>query len=165
MVERSLRKCCDACREVLYENPVPAVCAVVADLGDRILLVRRRMPPKEGFWCLPGGFMELDESPEDAALRELREETGVKGRIVSLLGLRTTPSRIYRSVLLAGYLVLPEGGEAAPGSDAIEVGWFTEEGLPDIAFESHRRFIRQYSTAYTRKSTIFGPGSLPPGGP
>jgi ADP-ribose pyrophosphatase YjhB (NUDIX family) len=165
VVERSLRKCCDTCHEVLYDNPVPAVCAVVADHGDRILLVRRGVPPKVGFWCLPGGFMELDESPEEAALRELREETGVTGRIVRLLGLRATPSRIYRSVLLAGYLVLPQGGEAAPGSDALEVGWFTVEGLPEIAFESHRTFIRQFSTAYTRTSDLRGPGDLPPGGP
>ena len=89
--EGALRRFCRHCDLPIYENPIPAVCAVVPDDLGRLLLVRRGVEPKIGAWCLPGGFMELGETPETAALRELREEAGLDGRIAHLLGLYATP--------------------------------------------------------------------------
>ena len=74
--EGAMRPYCEQCNEPIYENPVPATCLVVVEKSGDLLLVKRRVEPKKGFWCLPGGFMELGESPEQGALRELREETG-----------------------------------------------------------------------------------------
>ena len=67
--EGSLRLFCEHCDEPIYENPIPATCLVVVDNSDRVLLVKRSVEPKKGFWCLPGGFMELGESPEKAIER------------------------------------------------------------------------------------------------
>jgi len=103
--EGALRKYCNRCNEPIYENPIPATCLVVVDTKDRVLLVKRSVAPKKGFWCLPGGFMELGETPEQAALRELKEETGISGAIDRLLGVTSSLNTIYGSVLLVGYLV------------------------------------------------------------
>jgi ADP-ribose pyrophosphatase YjhB (NUDIX family) len=140
----AVRQFCSRCAEPIYDNPVPAVCAVVADAEDRVMLVRRAVAPKPGLWCLPGGFMELGETPEETTLRELREETGITGEVVSLMGIRATPSRLYHTVLLTGFEVRPSGGAPIPGDDASEIEWFTEASLPDIAFDSHRWFIHRF---------------------
>jgi 8-oxo-dGTP diphosphatase len=143
------RPFCKNCQEPLYENPIPATCLVVIDSQRRVLLVKRSVEPKKGFWCLPGGFMELDETPEHAALRELAEETGLKGRIDMLLGVSTNPSALYHTVLMVGYLVTSYTGNMTAGDDAMDVNFFHFNELPDIAFESHASFIRMYYAAYS----------------
>lgn len=143
-VEGRDRLYCEACASPLYENPVPASCVVVVDEGERLLLVKRNVPPKAGMWCLPGGFMELDESPEEAAVRELREEAGLSGRIETLLGVTTNPHPDYGTVLLMGYLVRTWTGTPVAGDDADAARFFPLDALPEIAFRSHRHFIRNY---------------------
>ena len=142
--EGTVRRFCRRCNQPVYENPVPAVCVVVPDAAGRILLVRRGIAPKIGDWCLPGGFMELGEKPEAAALRELKEEAGLTGRIECLLGLRSTPSRLYHTILLAAFLVQPEAGVPVAGDDATAARWYQPAKLPTIAFDSHRAFIRMF---------------------
>ena len=140
-VEGRRRHFCSRCNQPIYENPVPATCLVVMDKDRQILLVKRNVDPQKGKWCLPGGFLELDESPEQGALRELNEETGLEGRIEMLLGVRTTPSYQYHSVLMIGFSVIRFCGCPMPGDDAQEVKWASYAELPPIAFDSHRFFI------------------------
>ena len=140
--EGQIRRYCLDCDRPLYDNPVPAVCALVTDRQDRVLLVRRGVAPRKGEWCLPGGYMELGETPESAALWELKEETGLSGEISGLIGLRAVPNRIYHTVLVAGYRVKAQQGEIRAGDDAMAVRWFPHDALPPIAFGSHREFIR-----------------------
>ena len=147
--EGSLRLFCERCDEPIYENPIPASCLVVVDNRNRVLLVKRSVAPKKGFWCLPGGFMELGESPEKAALRELKEETGLSGRIEMLLGVSSNPSALYHTVLMVGYLIRQYTGTLAAGDDADDVVYFDYDELPEIAFESHERFIRMYYASFT----------------
>lgn len=147
--EGRLRLFCQHCREPLYENPIPATCLVVVDKNARVLLVKRSVEPKKGAWCLPGGFMELDESPEYAALRELSEETGLKGQVDMLLGVSTNPSAQYHTVLMVGYLVKSYSGNLTAGDDANDVKFFHFDELPDIAFNSHASFIRMYYALYS----------------
>jgi len=92
--------------------------------------------------------MELGESPEKAALRELKEETGLSGRIEMLLGVSSNPSAMYNTVLMVGYLVRHYTGTLIAGDDADDAIHFRYAGLPEIAFESHARFIRMYYASY-----------------
>jgi len=139
---------CKNCNQPLYENPIPASCLVVIDKDEKILLVKRSVEPKKGFWCLPGGFMELGETPELAALRELKEETGLSGKIEILLGVDSNNSAQYKTVLMVGYLVKSYSGIHKAGDDACELGYFHVNDMPEIAFESHKNFIRIYYAAY-----------------
>jgi ADP-ribose pyrophosphatase YjhB (NUDIX family) len=143
-VDGQRRLFCPNCGVPIYENPVPATCLVTVDADERLLLVKRSVEPKKGYWCLPGGFMELRETPEAAGLRELSEETGLAGRIDRLLGVVTNTSTQYDTVLMVGYLVTSFQGAPVPGDDAAAVDWFAYPRLPEIAFESHRFFIRTY---------------------
>ncbi|MFC1798409.1 NUDIX hydrolase [Thermodesulfobacteriota bacterium] len=144
MCEGSRRLFCEHCREPIYENPVPATSLVVVDDKNHLLLVERNVEPKIGYWCLPGGFIELGETPETSALRELAEETGLSGNINRLLGVASNHSDRYHTVLLAGYLVTRYSGELSAGDDAAQVAFFRPDELPEIAFESHLYFIRTY---------------------
>ena len=144
VLEGYRRLFCEQCKEPYYENPIPAACTVVIDDRRRILLVKRSVDPKSGEWCLPGGFMELGEKPDQAALRELKEETGLSGRIGRLLGVTSNHSDAYHTVLMIGYLVREYSGSLAPGDDAADAAFFDPGGLPPVAFQSHRHFIRLY---------------------
>lgn len=135
---------CKKCDEPLYENPVPATCLLVIDKKEKLLLVKRNIEPKKGYWCLPGGFIELGETPEQSALRELKEETGLTGQIDRLFGVLSNSSSLYNTVILICYLVTQYSGELVAGDDAEDIGYFDPNQLPEIAFESHARFINDY---------------------
>ena len=149
VIDSRERLFCKSCNSIIYENPLPANAVVLVDDLGRILLVKRSVEPKKGCWCLPGGFMELGETPEGAALRELKEETGLDGKIDLLLGVQSNPSPTYHTVFLAGYLVREYSGEPKAGDDAEEIMFFNYDELPEIAFKSHAAFIRTYHAAYS----------------
>ena len=86
--------------------------------------------------------MELGETPEAAALRELKEETGLDGQAVRLLGLKATKSAEYETILMMAYLVCSFSGEPIPGSDAREICFFASQSLPAVAFASHIHFLK-----------------------
>lgn len=131
------REVCPSCGAVAYRNPLPVAAAVLLDEGRRALLVRRREEPHAGMWCLPGGFAELGETIDQAALRELREETGVQARIHRLLTARSMESAFYGDLLFICFEVERTGGEDAPGDDAAELGYFPLPALPALAFAAH----------------------------
>ena len=141
-----MRQFCTSCNTPIYDNPVPAACVVLVDEREHLLLVKRNVAPKQGMWCLPGGFIEVDETPEAAALRELKEETGLCGRIHSLIGITTSPGSLYSAILMVGFLVTHFSGAAVAGDDASAVAFFDRHRLPQIAFESHQAFIRIYTS-------------------
>jgi 8-oxo-dGTP diphosphatase len=149
-IEGRMRLYCARCQEPIYENPVPAACVVLIDDQQRLLLVKRKVAPKEGRWCLPGGFIECGETTEQAAIRELREETGLSGRINTLIGVTTSPGTLYKSILLVGYLITCFSGSATAGDDASAVAFFNLDQMPEIAFESHSAFIRLYYSTLTQ---------------
>ncbi len=133
---------CPACQIGQYDNPTPAVAAVVRDGRGRFLLVERDKEPKAGEWSLPGGFIEIDESPAEAAARELREETGLSSHRLELLAVEDEPSRQYGRVLVVCYRILEWTGTPVAGDDARSCRFFAPDELPAVAFRAHRRFIQ-----------------------
>lgn len=103
-----------------FELPVPAV-GVVCLRGDEVLLIRRGTPPRQGEWSLPGGRIEPGEAATDAAIRELREETGVEARLTGLLdvvdGIFPSAGKHY---VLIDYAAEWLSGEPVAGDDALE---------------------------------------------
>lgn len=93
--------------------------------------------------------MELGETPEKSALRELKEETGLSGQINMLLGVSSNPSAQYHTVLMIGFLVKSYTGNLVAGDDAEDAASFYYDELPEIAFESHAKFIRTYYATYS----------------
>ena len=136
-----MRLYCGRCERILYENPVPATAAVVLNGTDRLLLVKRAMEPAKGAWCLPGGFVELDETPDEGVVRELQEETGLKGRVEQLIDVVGEDSSFYGPLIIIGYHISPYGGTLKAGDDAAEVRYFPLADLPQVAFASHRVII------------------------
>lgn len=115
----------------------------IRDESLDVLLIRRNLEPHRGQWALPGGFVRRNESLEDAALRELREETGVKDVFLEQLYTFGKPDRDprFRVVSVVFYaLVNSMSREVVAGTDADDADWFSLDELPVLAFD-HRRII------------------------
>ncbi|MBE0663389.1 MAG: NUDIX hydrolase [Bacteroidales bacterium] len=124
-----------------YKFPRPAVTVdiiVFRNSMSEVLLIKRLHPPFEGKWALPGGFMDMDETLEEAAVRELEEETGLKGIVLSQLHAFSALDRDprHRTVSVAFYGVLEnDRASVKAGSDAKEAEWFKLNTLPPLAFD------------------------------
>ncbi len=124
-----------------YERPSVAVDVVMMSLRQRdlqVLLVKRRSWPFEGMWAIPGGFVNIDESLEDAARRELLEETGVQDVYLEQLYTFGDPGRDPRTrVITVTYFALlaSERLHIRAADDAADVGWFPVYNLPPLAFD------------------------------
>jgi 8-oxo-dGTP diphosphatase len=123
-------------------KPVPAV-GVVCLKGDEVLLIRRGKPPRVGEWSLPGGRIEPGERAVEAALRELREETGVEARIVALIGVVDGIfPEVGRHYVLIDYLAEWTGGEPVAGDDAAEAIFMSvDAAMAAVAWGETRRII------------------------
>ena len=130
-----------------YDYPRPSVTVdiviVTKETKPRVLLIRRKHPPFQGHWALPGGFIDMDESLEESARRELAEETGVRtGKLVQLATFgdpgRDPRGRTVSIVYLAQ--VDPRQVKPRAADDAAEVAWFPLQRPPTLAFD-HRRIL------------------------
>ena len=132
----------------VYDYPHPAVTVDVAifsviDDSLRILLIERKIPPHQGMWALPGGFVDIDESLKHAAWRELREETGINAAYLEQFYTFGHPRRDPRErVITVAYLALlpPDKLTLEAGSDAERADWFDVTALPPLAFD-HPKII------------------------
>jgi ADP-ribose pyrophosphatase YjhB (NUDIX family) len=138
-----LRDFCPACNSFFYVNPLPVVSSIL-DSAREILLVKRDRPPSRGAWCLPSGFAEAGESIEAAVLRELEEETGIKGKIVRLLDVDSYKSRFYGDLLFLTFVVERTGGKLTAGDDSAKAQFWPVEKLPKLAFRSNTRALDAY---------------------
>ncbi len=125
-----------------YEYPRPAVtvdCAIfnLASKKPMILLIRRGGEPFKGSYALPGGFVNIDETAETAAARELFEETGLKlGAPLMQIGAFSAVDRDPRGrVISIAYFGITDQTEVTAGDDAVAAEWFDARELPDLAFD------------------------------
>jgi ADP-ribose pyrophosphatase YjhB (NUDIX family) len=138
-----MRDFCPCCNSYFYENPLPVVSTIV-ESSRRILLVKRGRAPSKGLWCLPSGFAEAGESIEEAALRELEEETGIKGKIIKLLDVDSYKSRFYGDLLFLTFIVEQSGGKLCAGDDCSQARFWPVNKLPPLAFRSNKRALDAY---------------------
>jgi len=108
--------------------------AVITD-ERKILLVKRRFEPYKGLWALPGGFVEKNETVEQAVEREAFEETGVRIKIAKIIGVYSTPKRDPRGTISVGFIATPLSKELKWDVEVEEVKWFTLDELPPLAFD------------------------------
>lgn len=122
------------------ETPNLMVDVVVPSEDGSILFIRRASDPYEGQWALPGGFVEVGETLEEAAVREAGEETGLSVEIVRLVGVYSEPDRDPRGHNVScAYLARAREGELSAASDAAEAS-FLDPSTVDLAFD-HERII------------------------
>lgn len=127
----------------LFGGPTLTADGIVV-VDDRLVLVRRGREPGKGGYALPGGFVEYGERPEDCAVREVREETGLITEPLQLVGIYSDPDRDPRGHLVSAVFHLRQvGGELRAGDDAQGVGLFDLDKLPALAFD-HARIVDDF---------------------
>ena len=139
------RKICDTCGYVAYENPKIVVGSVVRHEG-KILLCRRAIEPRKGFWTIPAGYMELNETPEEGARREAHEEATADLSIERLLAVYAVP-RISQVQLIYRATLARPGIAAGPESQDVAFFDFPDIPWDDLAFPSVHWALRHDAEA------------------
>jgi ADP-ribose pyrophosphatase YjhB (NUDIX family) len=145
MLEGRQLEACPRCQFVLWRDPKVVTMVVVETEAGEVVLGRRATEPGYGAWCLPGGFVNDDEHPATAAVRECMEEIGADVEITGLLGVYHIPKRDAPSMVGIGYTgrVRP-GARTDAGSEMLEVDAFQPGDLPVLVFPSHRQAMRDW---------------------
>jgi ADP-ribose pyrophosphatase YjhB (NUDIX family) len=154
------RYICDGCETIHYENP-KLVVGCIPEWGDQILLCRRAIEPRHGFWTLPAGFLENGESASAGAVRETLEEAEARveiGEMFSFYNL-THINQIY-VMFRARLLDL----NFRPGTESLEVKLFTEEEIPwnEMAFRTVGETLKHYFADRKRGAFTLHMGDMPP---
>lgn len=145
-----IRPSCDNCGYVHYVNPVPGVGLLIEKDGG-LVLIKRGHAPHKGEWTLPSGFVEADESAEEAAIREAEEETGLKTEIIELAAINSFPEGPPVSGIMIFYRMRPIGGELQAGDDADEAQVFMPHEIPRLPFRTHREMSVEWMEKYAPK--------------
>lgn len=153
------RFCCANCGAIHYENP-KMVLGTIPAWEDRVLLCRRAIEPRHGYWTLPAGFMENGETTDQGAERETQEEAGARVEMGELFSMLDVPHvqqvhMFYRARLL--------DLDFAPGTESLEVKLFSERDVPwqDLAFRTVSQTLRWYFEDYRRGSFALHTGAIP----
>ena len=133
-----------------YNFPRPAVTtdAMVFREGHdciEILLIKRKRDPYKDFWALPGGFLEIEETPEEGSKRELKEETGLEVEVLKEVGTFGEIDRDPRgrTITIAFYTYLPGNDQKVlPDTDAADLKWYSIRDLPEMAFD-HKEILKE----------------------
>jgi 8-oxo-dGTP diphosphatase len=120
-------------------TPLLTVDALIIYEG-KLVLIRRKNPPFENHFALPGGFVEVGETVEEAAIREAKEETGLDIKLLKLLGVYSDPSRDPRGHTVSVCFLAIGRGNLKAGSDAKDTGLFSLNEIPKLAFD-HDKII------------------------
>lgn len=148
------RRVCPSCGFVVYVNPKIAA-GTVPSRDGRIALIRRGIEPSRGLWSWPCGYVEIDESVEEAARRETREESGLVVALGAMLGAYSYPvdpkdgHTPTTGLVILSWTTTSVEGEIAAGDDAQDAAWFEVDGIPwtELAFDSSRRALEDFLLA------------------
>ncbi len=134
-----------------YKHPHPSVtvdCVIFGFDGSslQVLLIERGAEPFKGCWAFPGGFLNMDESADEGAMRELEEETGLTGAYMEQFHTYSAPDRDPRErVITIAHYALVRTSEVRPGDDASRARWFSLNEVPPLAFD-HARILKDALT-------------------
>jgi ADP-ribose pyrophosphatase YjhB (NUDIX family) len=144
---------CDACGEIHYQNP-KLVVGTVPEHEGRLLLCRRAIEPRYGYWTLPAGFMENGESCGDAAVRETLEEAGATVELGAPFSMISVPAVNQVHVF---YLARLRNLEFKPGEETLEIGMFTEAEIPweQVAFRTVAATLQHWFADRRRNAFAF----------
>ena len=134
------RLVCTHCGRVIFYDPKVAVICIVPRDG-KVLMIRRGTELGYGLWGLPGGYVDRGEVLESAAAREVFEETGLEVEVGDLIGLF---SEAGNPVMVAAYAARESGGTLAAGPEALDVGFFAVDQLPELAFPRDRQLLAEW---------------------
>lgn len=130
-----MRRFCPACDTLVFrEHKVAA--GVLVEHEGKVLLVRRRMNPRQGLWTFPAGFVDFDEDPAVAAVRECREETGLEVETIGLLDVIAGREHTRGADIVVVYCARWMGGELRAADDVDQVAFFAPDELPPLAFHA-----------------------------
>ena len=140
-VERTMRPVCPQCGRIIFYDPKVAAVCVIARAG-RVLMIRRATEQGYGKWSLPGGFVDRGEVVEQAAAREVWEETGLRVAVEQLLGLFSLPGN---PVIVAAFTARETGGRLSPGPEALEAAFFPPQQPPELAFPRDTEILAKWA--------------------
>ena len=138
------RPVCPACGRVVYYDPKVAAVTILVRQQE-VLLVRRANQPGYGLWSVPGGYVDRGEVVEEAAKREVLEETGL---IVDVDGLVGLFSEEGRPVIVAAFNGIERGGQLVSGPETLEVGFFALDSLPPMAFPGDAGILQTWANRH-----------------
>jgi ADP-ribose pyrophosphatase YjhB (NUDIX family) len=143
------RRICTQCGFVHYDNPRVVVSAL-ATWDGRILLCKRAIEPRIGYWTVPGGFLEVNETTEEGAVRETLEETGARIAIDDLLAVYSLPHIGQVHLVYRGHLLAPD---LAPGPESLAAALFALDEVPlhELAFPTNRWAVEHFREAIGRR--------------
>lgn len=143
-----MRRVCPSCDFVFFREHKVAAAAVVARDG-KVLLARRTMSPGQGKWTIPGGFVEFDEDPREAVVREVLEETGYRVRVTGLIDVIFGREHERGASLVIAYracLLDDRPAESVDQNEVDAIGFFPPDQLPPIAFQATQRAIEMWQS-------------------
>jgi 8-oxo-dGTP diphosphatase len=144
VIDGHIRLMCANCGYIQFENPKVSVGVLIENAGQ-VLLAKRTIDPFAGYWYLPSGYMEIDETPEEAAKREAREEICVEvaiGEVFDVLSYNDDPRSSGVIIIFRAQI---ERGEPQPGDEVSDTHYFAPEDLPrELAFGHHRKVLNKW---------------------
>ncbi len=135
-----IRPVCSECGRVVFYDP-KVVAVTIVEREGKALMVRRASAPGYGLWSVPGGYVDRGEVVEQAAAREVQEETGLLVRIERLVGLFSVAGN---PVIVAAFVGVEIGGRLQAGPEALAADFFDPDFLPSLAFPRDSRMLSQW---------------------
>ncbi len=162
--EERERLSCSQCGFIAYINPRLVVTTLPVTPDGKVMLIRRGIPPAYGFWAQPGGFLEIDETVREAAVRETQEETGLLVEPGELVGLY---SRLPAAIVVVAYEAPIVGGEPTVTHESLETRPFAPEEIPwrEIAFKTSTWALRDWVRRVRPDLPLPDPASISEPGP